>query len=83
MTLKLELRLSQNYSFDQVDGLNNNLVDLLVHAHLDQLIKCRLKTLFLSIHSRDVLDDLFEGSLSHLPLRTLEVFHEVFVENLD
>ena len=71
MTIEFELGLCDNNGFNQVDSLNDDLVNLLIHAHFDELVECHLKPLLLSVDSRYVLDDLLKSRLSHLPLRAL------------
>ncbi len=83
MTIKLELWLCEYDRFNQVDSLYNNLINLLIHAHFDKLIKCDLKALFLSINCGYVLNDFLKCRLSYLPLRTLQAFNQFIIEYLN
>ena len=83
MTIKFKLWLCEYDSFNQVDSLYNDLVNLLVHAHFDKLIECDFKALLLSIDCRYLLDDFLKSRLSHLPLWTLQAFDQFFIEYLN
>lgn len=64
MAFEFEGGLRMNHSLNEVDGLHDYLVDFLVHAHLYQLVESWLKTFFLAVYRRDVVDDFFKGRLS-------------------
>ena len=64
MAFEFEGGLRMNHSLNEVDSLHDYLIDFLVHAHLYQLVESWLKTFFLAVYRRDVIDYFFKGRLS-------------------
>jgi hypothetical protein len=83
VTVKLELWLREDDCLNQVYSLNNDLINLLVHAHFDKLVECDFESLLFSIDCCYFLNDFLKCCLSYLPLRTLQAFNQFFIEYLN